>query len=145
MTYREDAMIVDGQRWELGVIESAKITADPCLSFWLMFKFRGCGQGFGGYALDDWSKDDNRRIGHAAGSDALIQIMRAMGVDEWSKLSGKLAWAIRDGSGGLGSTIVGIARPIVHCNDRNEGVFLISEWRAKWFPKLAVEVEHGDA
>lgn len=129
--HRHDRMTIGDYEWELGVIKRAEIEMDSAFTFWLHFDFNGTGQGLGGIALDDWSPEDRRRIGHAAGADAIAQIMRVMGVTKWRDIDGKLAWAIRraDDRGGWMGQIVGIARPWALGGD----VWMLSDWRRRWF------------
>lgn len=133
MTREHDRMRVGAYEWELGVVRRAEIEQDSFLTFWLHFDFRGTGQGFGGLAMDDWSPEDKRRIGHAAGADAIAQIMRVMGVNKWREIDGRLAWVIRAGDGGWMGPIVGIARPYA----QGESVFMLDEWRRRWFQSEA--------
>lgn len=67
----------------------------------------GGAQGAGGYALDEYDKTLERRVGTAYGCEFLIRLMRACGVDEWSKLKGRTVYAVRDGDG-FGATVIGI-------------------------------------
>lgn len=126
----DNTMVVDGLRYELGLVKRAEIEVEDhgILTFWLHFDFHGSGQGFGGYCLDEYSKEEKRRIGHAAGTDAILGILRAVGVSKWSEVQGKLMWAIRDQAHG---PIVGIARP----RALGDGCWLISDWRKRWFPE----------
>jgi hypothetical protein len=76
------------------------------------FDFGGSGQGIGGYALDEPVHDEHgkfvKRVGTAYGMEFVARVMRACGVDEWSKVVGRTVFAIRDGDG-WGAKIVGIA------------------------------------
>lgn len=131
----QDIVSFLGYEAELGLIKKAEIDNERCLTFWLHFEFNGggSGQGFGGIALDTYDKLSDERIGHAAGTDALLRIMQAMGVEKWSDLAGKLAWALRDDT----RTIVGIARPaaLVTSGSRNDGIWLVDSWRKRWAPQ----------
>lgn len=135
-TYRDgDRLSRGSQLWQLGRIERAEIDVERCLTFWLHFDFGGFHQGFGGLVLDEWSEPARRRVGHASGADALLGVMGTMGVTQWSELTGKLAWAIRNEKYG---SIVGIARPAALVNASQEsGIWLVSEWRAQLFPEVS--------
>lgn len=59
------------------------------LSFMLHLDYGGGGQGAGGWALDTWSEADDRRIGHACGSEVILRICATVGVSKWEDLPGK--------------------------------------------------------
>lgn len=77
---------------------------------WLDMDFGGAGQGIGLHSLDV-PKDDGsgrkRRVGTAYGMEYICRLMRACGVDEWSKLPGRHIYVLRDGEG-WNSKVVGI-------------------------------------
>jgi hypothetical protein len=60
------------------------------MSFSICLDYGGSGQCAGGYALDEPIKDKNgkfiRRIGSAAGTQLIMEIMRVVGVSSWEKL-----------------------------------------------------------
>jgi hypothetical protein len=77
-------------------IENARITDTMLgiedhgiLSFMLTLDYGGAGQGFGGYTLDEWSEIHKARIGHAFGSQVILEILRVVGVEKWEGLVGK--------------------------------------------------------
>jgi hypothetical protein len=59
------------------------------MSFWLYLDYGGSGQGVGGYALDDFKEDLNRRIGTAEGMELIGRILRVVGVSKWEDLKGQ--------------------------------------------------------
>jgi hypothetical protein len=46
------------------------------------------GQSFGGRSLDEWDEAAKRRVGHAFGSEFILQVLRTLGVSSWEKLPG---------------------------------------------------------
>lgn len=58
------------------------------MTFYLHLDYGGGGQGFGGYGLDDFDKEKDRRVGTAFGLEAIIQVLKTVGVDTWEKLPG---------------------------------------------------------
>ena len=49
----------------------------------------GVGQGFGGYAFDQWSEEDKKRYGRGYGIEFIARILKTVGVNEWEHLKGK--------------------------------------------------------
>lgn len=81
---------------------------------WLSLTYGSSGQGAGGYGLDEPVHDEDGRFvgrrGTAYGMEFVARVMRACGVDEWSKVTGRTVYAIKDGdSAGWGGTVIGIA------------------------------------
>lgn len=91
--------------------------------------FGGTSQGFGGYALDEWSEADGRRVGAAAGADLILRLLWLFGVDRFSKIVGRPVYALR-GSDGLQGTIIGLETPAFDGSRK----LLVSEWRERWYP-----------
>ena len=70
------------------------------LTFWLHVDYEeGCSQGVGGIALDDWDEDERGRKGTAFGCEVIRQILLCMGVDDFSKMRGKMIWVLGEGEG----------------------------------------------
>lgn len=71
--------------------------------------YGGSGQGAGGYALDAPATDENGRysgrVGTAFGMEWIMRLMRAAGVDDFSKLEGRTVLALRENDG---TRIVGL-------------------------------------
>jgi len=65
----------------------------------------GCGCCVGGYAMDGYSKLQDKRVGSAYGMDLIIRILEVVGVRTWEELKGKY---IRVESPGLGGRITKI-------------------------------------
>ncbi len=86
-------------------------------------------QSFGGYCLDSFDKDLDRRIGTAAGMDYIIQIMKVFGARSLDEIKGKMCFAIKDEEGYFGK-VIGL-KQIPQDGDRK---FLIKDWQEKWFP-----------
>ena len=117
---------------KIGKIESTMLGVEDhgIMSFYLMFNFGGSGQGFGGYSLDDYDKNEEQRIGTAAGLDLIMGILKACGVGKWEDIKGKTMYALYDKED-YGEMIKGIkALPF-----EKGGMFLINEWQSKWFAK----------
>jgi hypothetical protein len=95
-------------------IESTTLGVEDhgCLSFWLHLKGAGCSIGFGGYALDQWSEVEKRRVGHAFGTDAVLAVLRTVGAGKWEDLPGKYVRVKWRDSGGLGDSIQSIGNVI---------------------------------
>ena len=60
----------------------------------------GWGCGFGGYALDQWTDKQKRRIGTAYGMQFIARILETLEVDSWEKLKGQHVRVVTDGVGG---------------------------------------------
>lgn len=58
------------------------------LTFMIFVKFGGCGCGIGGYALDMYDRQIERRVYSARGMEAIANILDVVGVDSWEKLKG---------------------------------------------------------
>ncbi len=115
----------------IGKIESTSLgtEAHGIMTFILHFDFGGLMQGFGGYSLDDYDNGKKKRIGIAAGMDAVMQVIKACGVESWEEIKGTTMYALYDREG-YGETIKGIkALPF-----EAGGTFLIEKWREQWFP-----------
>jgi len=62
------------------------------LTFMIMVGGKGWGQGFGGYGLDTYVKQDfkpNFRYGTALGMEMIRRILDTLEIDGWEKLTGK--------------------------------------------------------
>ncbi|MDD5022281.1 MAG: hypothetical protein PHR82_09175 [Endomicrobiaceae bacterium] len=88
-------------------IENARITGTMLgkedhgiLTFELFLDFGGSCCAFGGYALDGYDKDTNKRVVKAAGLRAIVEILDCVGVEKWEDLPGKYIRCESDGWGG---------------------------------------------
>jgi len=88
----------------------------------------GC-QSFGGYCLDTFDKEKDRRIGSAAGMDYVMQIMNVMDVTNLQDMVGKMCYAIKDGPRFFGK-VIGIKQ----IPQDGDSQFLIKDWQQEWFP-----------
>jgi len=86
-------------------------------------------QGFGGYCLDSFDKEEDRRIGTAAGMDYVIQVMKCVGANNIGEIKGKMVYAIKDTPGFFGK-VIGLKQ----IPQDGKGKFLIKDWQEKWFP-----------
>src|SRR4051812_19355959 len=68
------------------------------LTCWLNLDFGGSGQGFGGYALDQWDEEKDARLGTAYGMEFIRRLMNVVGVEKWEDLVGKHVRAETDWS-----------------------------------------------
>ena len=102
-------------------------------TFSIDLKFGAAHQAFGGYALDTWDAKLDRRVGTAAGMDLLMALTRVLAVDDLHNAVGKYVYALREKPRDL---IVGLRQ--LEPDGGKE--FLISAWRAQWFPG---EAAHG--
>lgn len=81
------------------------------LTCFVHLDFGGSGEGFGGYAMDELVREGSEvkgRRGTAFGMQFVERVMRACGVDDWSKVAGRTVICLRDGDEWSGR-IVGIA------------------------------------
>ncbi len=58
------------------------------LTAWLELDYNSGGQGFGGYALDEYDPNKKCRVGHAFGTEFILRVLTTIGVDSWEKLPG---------------------------------------------------------
>lgn len=58
------------------------------MTAWIYLDYDGGGQGFGGYALDQYNGTD--RIGTACGCQKIRDLLIALGVDSWEDLPGTI-------------------------------------------------------
>lgn len=68
------------------------------MTFMLHLDFDGCGQGYGGYALDKWDASMGKRMGCAFGMEAVMSILTVAGVNKWEDLKGKYIRVKYEGS-----------------------------------------------
>lgn len=72
------------------------------LTFMLYVDMDGCSCGVGGYALDRYDREQDKRVYSAKGMETVAKVLEVVGVDSWEKLPGKY---IRVVDNGRGSTI----------------------------------------
>lgn len=58
-------------------------------TFMIHLNYGGAGQGAGGYALDQYDKKAEKRVGSKYGIDLIATIIKTVGVDSWEQLKGK--------------------------------------------------------
>lgn len=90
-------------------IRNAKITSTMLgredhgiFTFMIFIEFYGAGCGVGGYALDRYDRETEKRIFTAKGLEAISEILNVVGVDCWEDLPDSY---IRIKDNGLGSTV----------------------------------------
>ena len=59
------------------------------MTCWLSLDFSSAGQGFGGYAMDSFSREQKGRIGDGKSIMAIRKILETVGVEKWEDLKGK--------------------------------------------------------
>lgn len=96
------------------------------LTTYLMTEWSGGGQGFGGYALDEYDKELKKRIPTAYGLDFIVKVMWAVGVREWESLKGQKVIILHDAEDRYGS-IKGLA----HITNE-DCVFIANEHWETW-------------
>jgi len=57
-------------------------------SFYIHLNYDGSGQSAGGYALDNYIKEKDKRIGTALGMQLIIEILKVLNIESWEKLKG---------------------------------------------------------
>lgn len=88
-------------------INNAKITGTMLgfedhgiMTFFIYLEWDGAGIGFGGYALDQYDKALDRRVGVGYSLDLLKEIMEVVGVEKWEDLKGQYVRVESEGWGG---------------------------------------------
>jgi hypothetical protein len=77
-------------------IRNAKITCTMLgyedhgiLTCYLYLDYGGGGQGFGGYAFDEWIDNAGARIGSPYGIEFIANVLKVTDVEKWEDLPGK--------------------------------------------------------
>lgn len=90
-------------------IRNAKITGTKLgredhgiMTFMIFVEFYGAGCGIGGYCLDSYDKETKSRVFSGKGLEAISNILKVVGVDNWEDLTGSY---IRVKDNGLGKTV----------------------------------------
>lgn len=128
----------NGQRYSASVmtIESTRLGLEDhgIMSAMLHCKGNGGGTGVGGYGLDTFDKEKDRRVGHAFGLEWLMRVMSTVGVEQWEKLPGSrvlVLYPYSDRHLFWGQVAVGIA------NVDTGKALIFKELSAEWFPSEA--------
>lgn len=93
---------VEKQTQQLAKISSAKLEIQErgMLNFWIFVDYEGGGsQGIGGIELDCYDKEKKRRVGTAYGCEMIRRLLLALGVNDFSEMSGKIVWVLGEGYG----------------------------------------------
>ena len=117
----------------LAKVIDAKISLDRSafLTFWLTLDYEDAVvQGFGGYTLDTFDEEKDRRVGTAGGCDAIRRLLKLFNVDTFNEIIGRIVYAIREDDSSQ-AKIIGIEIP----GFEGGGQFLIPEWQKEWFDK----------
>lgn len=77
------------------------------MTFMLGLETDGSGQGMGGYALDSWSKEHEKRVGHPDSIMMIRDIIETVGVSNWEDLKGEYVRMVREDDS-WNSRIIGI-------------------------------------
>ena len=88
-------------------IKNAKITETELgyedhgiMTCWIEIEGFGWGVSYGGYALDNYDKKKDERIGTESGFNAIIQLMQTLEVKNWEDLRGQYVRCELAGWGG---------------------------------------------
>lgn len=100
-------------------IQNAKITSTMLgiedhgiLTAFVYLEGDGWGVGFGGYALDEWDEAAKRRKGGAYGTEFIMRVLKAVGVERWEDLPGKHVRVESEGWGGQARRIGHITKEL---------------------------------
>lgn len=93
----------------MGEIRNAKITDTMLgredhgiMTFMLYLEWGASVCGYGGYAIDQYDREEDKRVFSASGLEAISKILEVVGVKTWEELKGKY---IRIEDNGWGETI----------------------------------------
>lgn len=89
-------------RKQLAKITSAKLSLQEkgILTFWIFVEYEDYGnQGIGGFCLDDFNKEQNKRIGTAYGCEMIRMLLKTLNVDDLSESIGQIIWVHGKGKG----------------------------------------------
>ena len=84
---------------QLAKIKDARLSMDrnTFLTFWITLNYEGAGhQGFGGYCLDAYDDEKERRVGTAAGCEIIRQLLDMFKVNDFREMKGRIVYAIRE-------------------------------------------------
>jgi hypothetical protein len=100
-------------------VENAKITGTTLgreghgiMSAYIHLEGAGWGVSFGGYALDQWDKAKDKRVGTAYGLAFVMAVLDTVGVDSWEKLTGQYVRVVSEGWGGSALKIGHITKDV---------------------------------
>lgn len=87
---------------QLAKITSAglEIKERGILNFWIIVDYEdGGSQGIGGIALDTYDEDKKKRVGTAYGCEVIRRLLLALGVNDFSEMSGQIIWVLGESAG----------------------------------------------
>lgn len=87
---------------QLAKITSARLEIQDrdIFMFWIYVEYEeGGGQGVGGFCLDTWDLNRERRIGTAYGCEMIMQILRVLKVNDFSEMKGQNIWVLGEAEG----------------------------------------------
>lgn len=87
---------------QLAKIEKASLEIQDrgILMFNIIVDYEDCGcQNIGGIVLDTFDKKRDSRVGTAYGCEMIRRILKEMGVNDFSEMSGKKIWVYGEGDG----------------------------------------------
>lgn len=115
------------------IAKKVRVTLDRgcILSCWIDLEGEGCGVGFGGYALDNYDRAKDVRVGTDYGAEYIRRLMVTLGVESLRAIDGMVVRVRWSGDGSWGNRIEAIGHPV----------------KDQWFDpkKLAEEMGCGDA
>lgn len=95
------------------------------LTLFVDLDFGGSGQSFGGISLDSYDEDLKRRVGHAIGTDFILQMLSLFQVSSLDKIKGKPVYALKEKEYG---EILGLKTP----DFDGSTSFILKNWTKKW-------------
>lgn len=119
---------------QIGKVTSVRVGTEDhgFMTVYLQFDYGGSGQGFGGHILCNFDRQLNRRVGTAAGLDYIMQLAKALDVNDLHDAKGRTYWVLREDEG-FNAGIVGVQQ----LEPDGKGMFLVSDWRRHWFPEVS--------
>jgi hypothetical protein len=94
------------------------------LTLSIMLAGKGWGQGFGGLALSQYDKQNDRAGGTVCGTDFICRILDLFGANTLEELKGRYVYALKE-EGNYGGSILGLELPEPDGGKQ----FIISEWQ----------------
>ena len=125
MTYADitTTITIDDKKYiaELGRVENTMLGVEDHGIFmtYLYLDYAGSSQGAGGYALDKYNKEKQRRVGSAYGLDWIMRTLEVAGVYKWEDLKGVYLYALKEDHWGM-------VKGLVNANDKSK-VFIFED------------------
>ena len=109
----------------IGRVSSFKLGTEDhgIMTFWVHLDFNGSGQAFGGYCMDSFDQQSDKRCGSAFGTECVLRLLRCFNVEDIGEIKGKPCMALYDNYKPFSSKIIGLA-PLP--SDKGE-IFIIED------------------